>query len=95
MGEMLQFPKTIEKFFEDYAFTDSKEVYTNKALLIPVFRVKQALEHYFRDTEPVRQARWVYLGNGEWCCSNCGEVIHTEDSWPTKKYCYECGAKLS
>lgn len=48
------------------------------------------------DAEPVRHERWAHLGGDEWCCTGCGEVIHTEGSWerPTKKYCHECGAKM-
>lgn len=40
--------------------------------------------------------KWVHLGGDEWCCSSCGNVIHTEGSWekPGKKYCEECGAKM-
>lgn len=39
------------------------------------------------DAEPVRHERWAHLGGDEWCCTGCGEVIHTEGSWerPTKK----------
>lgn len=49
------------------------------------------------DAEPVRHGRWEHLGGDEWCCSYCGEVIHTEGSWekPEKKRCSECGAKMS
>lgn len=48
------------------------------------------------DAEPVRHGRWEHLGGDEWCCTVCGEVIHTEGSWekPTRKYCHECGAKM-
>lgn len=48
------------------------------------------------DTVPFVHGRWVHLGGDEWCCSACGFVITTEDSWdkPTKKYCEECGAKM-
>lgn len=48
------------------------------------------------DAEPVRHERWAHLGGDEWCCTGCGEVIHTEGSWerPAKKYCHECGAKM-
>lgn len=44
----------------------------------------------------VRHGEWSHLGGDEWCCTVCGEVIHTEGSWekPTKKYCNECGAKM-
>lgn len=40
--------------------------------------------------------KWAHLGGDEWCCSSCGNVIHTEGSWekPGKKYCEECGAKM-
>ena len=39
---------------------------------------------------------WVHLGGDEWCCSECGDIIHTEGSWekPDKKYCGECGASM-
>ena len=48
------------------------------------------------DAVEVVHGRWAHLGGDEWCCTNCGEVIHTEGSWekPDKKYCYECGAKM-
>ena len=31
------------RFIEDYAFKDEEEAYTNGAVLVPLFRVKQAL----------------------------------------------------
>ena len=48
------------------------------------------------DAVEVVHGRWAHLGGDEWCCTACGEVIHTEGSWekPDKKYCYECGAKM-
>lgn len=47
MGDIMSFPKTAEEFINDYKFKDRFEVYTNGSDLIPVFRVKQMLEHYF------------------------------------------------
>lgn len=46
--------------------------------------------------KPVRHGTWAHLGGDEWCCTQCGEVTHTEGSWekPTKKFCNECGAKM-
>lgn len=41
-NKMVDIDKAIE-FIEDYAFKDTKEVYTNGAMLIEVYRVKQAL----------------------------------------------------
>lgn len=49
MGDQMSFPDTIEEFLEQYSFKDRKEEYTNGAKLIPVFRVLQALEHYFKE----------------------------------------------
>ena len=48
------------------------------------------------DAVEVVHGRWEHLGGDEWCCSACGEVTTTEGSWekPSKKYCYECGAKM-
>lgn len=48
------------------------------------------------DVAPVVHTRWAHLGGDEWCCPVCGFVITTEGSWdkPTKKYCWDCGAKM-
>ena len=46
-NEEMEFPDSIYEFLLDYSFKDEEEVYTNGSLLIPTFRVKQALEHYF------------------------------------------------
>lgn len=46
MADKMEFPEKIEDFLCGYSFQDTEEVYTNGAMLIPVFRVKQALEHY-------------------------------------------------
>ena len=45
MSEQMEFPETFDEFAGFYGFKDSKEVYTNGSELIPVFRVKQWLEH--------------------------------------------------
>ena len=45
MGDVMEFPETWEEFEKDYGFTDTKEIYTNGARLIPSFRVEQWLEH--------------------------------------------------
>ena len=42
---LMEFPETFEKFAKEYGFKDDKEVYTNGSDLIPIFRVKQWLEH--------------------------------------------------
>lgn len=44
----------------------------------------------------ITHGKWTHLCSGEWCCTHCGEVIHTEGSWefPAKNYCSNCGAKM-
>ena len=56
--ETMDFPATPAEFIEQYSFKDKKEVYTNGAELISVFRVEQLLEHYrpktrFKPGEPI------------------------------------------
>lgn len=48
------------------------------------------------DAVEMVRARWAHLGGDEWCCTACGNVMHTEGSWekPVRKYCDECGAKM-
>lgn len=48
----MEFPDTWEEFEEQYGITDSEEVYTNGARLIPSFRVQQWLEHQALEQEP-------------------------------------------
>lgn len=51
MGDAMTFPETFEEFAKSYKIVDSKQVYTNGTELIPIFRVKQWLEH--KDTNIV------------------------------------------
>lgn len=46
MCNVMEFPKTIKEFIEEYQFTDEEQIYTNGSKLIQVFRIMQALEHY-------------------------------------------------
>ena len=50
MNEQLEFPETFEGFAKEYGFKDDKEIYTNGSDLIPIFRVKQWLEHTQKPT---------------------------------------------
>ena len=43
--EKMEFPNTFDEFVKSYGFKDNEEVYTNGSELIPVFRVKQWLDH--------------------------------------------------
>lgn len=55
-GEMMQFPNNMKQFLDKYSFLDRERIYTNGSLLIPTFRVKQALEHY--------APKWNLINNG-------------------------------
>ena len=45
MADLMTFPNTWEEYERFYGFTDTEEIYTNGARLIPSFRVEQWLEH--------------------------------------------------
>ena len=45
MADMMAFPETVEEFMEQYKITDRKQIYTNGAELVPIFRMKQWFEH--------------------------------------------------
>lgn len=57
MADCMTFPETFDEFAEQYKIVDRKEIYTNGIALIPIFRVKQWLEH---QTKGVRvMAEWI------------------------------------
>lgn len=45
MSEQMEFPITFEEFAKEYGFNDHRHIYTNGSDLIPIFRVKQWIEH--------------------------------------------------
>lgn len=47
MADCMNFPKSPLEFLKLYEFRDKEEIYTNGSMLIPTFRVKQLIEHYF------------------------------------------------
>lgn len=49
MADRMEFPKTMQEFVESYSFIDIDEVYTNGCMLLPTFRVEQAIEHYEKE----------------------------------------------
>lgn len=81
MCDKMEFPETFDEFAEQYGFKDEKQIYTNGTELIPVFRVKQWLEH---DEE-----NWYKL-IGE----SLDRVLHLKRGSKTvkekKKTCAEC-----
>ena len=45
MGDMMTFPATVEEFMEQYKMTDTEHVYSNGTEYVPLYRMKQWLEH--------------------------------------------------
>ena len=45
MADLMTFPNTVDEFMEKYKITDTEQVYTNGAELVPIFRMKQWFEH--------------------------------------------------
>lgn len=101
MADCMDFPSSWEQFLHDYTFEDSRRIYTNGSRLVPIFRVKQMVNHYFpaADVEPVRHGRWVKYA-GKLICSECKKYPPMKDEsggwrtyheWP---YCPNCGTKM-
>ena len=95
MADRMDFPATVEEFMEQYKITDTEQVYTNRAELIPIFRMKQWFEHQpSADVVQVVHGRWIkYTGMGkmQWMCSECSAE---EKNPKVANYCYHCGAKM-
>ena len=75
---------------------DVREVLHNPLLMGLGFTEWELDQIPMADVEPVRHARWAYIGGGEWCCTNCGYVASTEGRWEPMmaNFCSECGAKM-
>ena len=87
MADTMSFPQTIEEFMEQYKVVDTEQVYSNGVEFVPIFRVKQWLEH------SEKHGRWIHhqYGNteGYYECNNCGKINSYESN-----YCPKCGAKM-
>lgn len=94
MADMMNFPNTWEEFERFYGFTDTEEIYTNGARIIPSFRVEQWLEHIAHTAQPQRmRGRWVANSPVTMKCDQCGIVIKDWD-WFRFKICPGCGARM-
>lgn len=47
MADMMQFPNSVEEFMESYKMVDRDEVYSNGTEYVPIFRMRQWLDHLF------------------------------------------------
>ena len=89
MIDTMSFPQTIEEFMEQYKVVDTEQVYSNGVEFVPIFRVKQWLEH------STKHGQWVSdISDGyENICSVCHhEYLDKCDN--DSNYCPNCGAKM-
>ena len=86
MSDMVTFPKTWEEYEQFYGITDTDEVYTNRARLIPSFRVKQWLDNL---PSAEKTGKWWDCGSMSCRCNQCGCKNNKETN-----YCPHCGAKM-
>ena len=90
MADMMTFPETVEEFMERYKITDTEQIYTNGAELVPVFRMKQWFEHKPERKSGKWEMKWHRFFKREVpTCSVCkaGNFFKT-------KFCPNCGAEM-
>ena len=78
MADAMIVPASFDEFAESYKIVDSKEVYTNGTELIPIFRVKQWLEH-----QPTADVVEVVR------CKDCKYSEVADNERPYKIYCFQ------
>ena len=97
-GENMQFEETMEEFVDNYSFNDEQSVYTNGRDLIPVYRVKQAIDHYL--PKPITPEFVVKLTDRcliyrcTNCCRGLKSVYFLNGNYDRNNYCLSCGSKL-
>lgn len=58
MNDMMTFPETVEEFMYKYKITDTEQIYTNGAELVPIFRMKQWFDH----KPEQKKGEWIECG---------------------------------
>lgn len=94
MADMMTFPNTVEEFMEKYKITDTEQIYTNGAELVPIFRMKQWFDH----SSERKKGKWaVRVIRGNWndeeirTCPNCGKTFRNLE---IANYCPNCGLPM-
>lgn len=81
MADMMTFPSTVEEFMENYKITDTEQIYTNGAELVPIFRMKQWFEHLPSAQPDRRYDEWCNTckeyDQEKHCCPRWNRVIRT------------------
>ena len=85
MADCMDFPENYEDFLNRYSFKDKKHSYTIGSDLIPVFYVKQLIEHYFNDKKDKKFALKP-------CpfCGGKGKIIPTKTTYDIRVWHVEC-----
>lgn len=94
MTDCMIFPATFDEFAEQYKIFDEKEIYTNGTALIPIFRVKQWLEHSTNIVE-MKHGEWKLHLDGSGTCSQCN--FTQKNVWDydnAQNFCGHCGADM-
>lgn len=77
MGDTMTFPATVEEFMEQYKMTDTEHVYSNGTEFVPIYRMKQWLEHCRNQQRPpIDAVPVVRCGQCKFdnlCCWNVGK----------------------
>jgi len=94
MFNTLTFPETMEEFIEQYKVVKGENLYCDGVEFIPVFRMKEWVEHL-----QSQKGRWIKdverFGDNVYHCDQCGAVLEKDDlEWRNNYYCYHCGAKM-
>lgn len=105
MDGMMDYPPMWEEFIENFTILDIEEVYTNRDVLVPLFRVKQMMEHYHKPekTIPYREGHMEiakiglsYIVYRYTCCGyeHAESTTDTGASEVPPNWCPNCGAKI-
>lgn len=63
MSDKMTFPEKWEDFIKQYSFKDTEGIYTNYSELIPIFRVKQMMDHYLKKDITISDDEYFVLKN--------------------------------
>ena len=97
MADMMDYPPTWEEFIDNFTILDIEEVYTNRDVLVPLFRVKQMMEHYYREGNmEIAKIGLSYIVYRYTCCGyeHAESTTDTGASEVPPNWCPNCGAKI-